>query len=82
MRPTDPLAEPFYLAYLAYNESVKARVAQLTDDELEQVRDMFGHHNYRNIPSEFWLVAAKVRAACTVEQRRRAAAHRSEAVPA
>lgn len=80
---TDPVVEPFFMAHLSYLEEIRQRVSMLSDDELERVRVMFTYANYASVPREFWRVAATVRAHCTVEQRRRAAAPPSqEAVPA
>lgn len=80
---TDPLIQPFFLDAIAYQEQIRSRVALLSDDDLLTVIDLFQYANYRNVPHEFWLHAAKVRAACNVELRRRqAASPSSEAVPA
>ena len=73
----DPVLAPFFLIHLEYKERLDSRVKSLTDDELSNVIDLFEYDNYKNIPREFWLVGALVRARCRRElEKRRLAAER------
>jgi len=71
----DPMAtdvrEPFYGDEERYRESIRTRVLNLTDDELQQVHDLFHPSNHKDIPYEHWMLGARVRALIRKEQKQR-----------
>lgn len=70
---TDPLINPFLSALFEYREAIRQKVELLTDDELDQVYDLFNRDNLPRIPHEFWAASYTVRARIQIERRRRAA---------
>jgi hypothetical protein len=75
----DPLLTPFYTAELTHRERLRFLVSLLDDEEIEKVQGLFAHHNLKQVPYEFWTVAARVRAYCRRELKRRKA---EESIPA
>lgn len=74
----DPLLTPFYTAELTYRERIRFLVSTLDDEQIEQVQGLFAHHKLDSVPYEFWGLAAKVRAHCRHELKRRRAAQPQE----
>lgn len=68
--PTQVLA-PFYTAELNHRERVRFLVGNLTDEELTQVHGLFAKENLRQVPYEFWTLAARVRALIRHEKQAR-----------
>lgn len=69
---SDDLREPFYQEDVDYRANLRTRVLSLTDDELQQVHDLFHPSNHKDIPYQHWMVGARVRALVRAEQKRRA----------
>lgn len=78
----DPLLTSFYTAELTHKERLRFLVSLLDDEEIEKVLGLFAHHNLKNVPYEFWAVAARVRAYCRHELKRRKAQQPKEAATA
>lgn len=78
----DPLLTPFYTAELTHKERLRFLVSLLDDEEIAKVLDLFAYHNLKNVPYEFWHVAARTRAYCRHELKRRKAQQLQEAATA
>lgn len=67
---TDP-AQGFYQADDDYHRVLRDRAGSLSDDELQQVHDLFDRTNHDKIPAHYWMLGARVRGLIRKEQRRR-----------
>ena len=69
---TDDPRAPFYLVDLNFREALRTTLMPLSDEELQEVHDLFARTNHKDIPMEFWFLAPKVRILIRAEQSRRA----------
>jgi hypothetical protein len=61
----------FYEDDDTYHAALRQRVSSLSDDELQQVHDLFDRTNHDKIPPHYWMLGARVRGLIRREQRRR-----------
>lgn len=66
----DPRA-PFYIVEEQTRASIEKLLAPLSDDQLDEILNLFHASNHSNIPFRYWGIAVRVRVLILREQKKR-----------